>query len=251
MWANLIWCGKWKSCMMYHISNKNLLYLGKICPNILFWKFLRNFPGWTRYATMAIESCKKTRELPDRFSSLIGQKKYFWSIRSRQFKRFWKWLNKIKCPRARLDLTVNSHHEHFIDPTNCPWVSEDGDQYHVVIRHLLFLPSSVMILLSFLSCFLVPCVYFIAWLRLSLNYNQFRVLQAVDSLNVKHELWSKRVTQLISCSVSRRHSKRYFLVCHLKIVFYFLHKLKGVVTSLDALMAVRFRRYWGSNNDSK
>ena len=27
---------------------------------------------------------------------------------------------------ARLDLTVNFHHEHFIDPTNCPWVSEDG-----------------------------------------------------------------------------------------------------------------------------
>ena len=27
---------------------------------------------------------------------------------------------------ARLDLTVNSHHEHFIDPTNCPWVSEDA-----------------------------------------------------------------------------------------------------------------------------
>ena len=25
-----------------------------------------------------------------------------------------------------LDLKVNFHHEHFIDPTNCPWVSEDG-----------------------------------------------------------------------------------------------------------------------------
>ena len=33
---------------------------------------------------------------------------------------------KSKCPGARLDLTVNFHHEHFIDPTNCPWVSEDG-----------------------------------------------------------------------------------------------------------------------------
>ena len=31
-------------------------------------------------------------------------------------------------------------------------------------------------------------------------------------------------------------SKRYFLVCHLKIVFYFLHELsKGVVTSLDGI----------------
>ena len=34
---------------------------------------------------------------------------------------------KSKCPGARLDLTVNFHHEHFIDPTNCPWVSEDGN----------------------------------------------------------------------------------------------------------------------------
>ena len=25
-----------------------------------------------------------------------------------------------------LGFTVNLHHEHFIDPTNCPWVSEDG-----------------------------------------------------------------------------------------------------------------------------
>ena len=30
------------------------------------------------------------------------------------------------CPGARLDLTVNFRHEHFIDPTNCPWVSEDA-----------------------------------------------------------------------------------------------------------------------------
>ena len=30
------------------------------------------------------------------------------------------------CPGARLDLTVNVHHAHFIDPTNCPWVSEDA-----------------------------------------------------------------------------------------------------------------------------
>ena len=26
---------------------------------------------------------------------------------------------------VRGDLTVNFHHEHFIDPTNCSWVSED------------------------------------------------------------------------------------------------------------------------------
>ena len=38
----------------------------------------------------------------------------------------WNWFGKSKCPGARLDLIVNFHHEHFIDPTNCPWVSEDG-----------------------------------------------------------------------------------------------------------------------------
>ena len=32
----------------------------------------------------------------------------------------------MRSRRARLDLTENFHHEHFIDPTNCPWVSEDG-----------------------------------------------------------------------------------------------------------------------------
>ena len=67
-------------------------------------------------------SCKRTRESPGSFSSLIGQKK----IRSRQFKRFWNWFGKSKCLGARLDLTVNFQHEPFIDPINCPWVSEDG-----------------------------------------------------------------------------------------------------------------------------
>ena len=37
-----------------------------------------------------------------------------------------EWIAPSKCPGARLDLTVNFHHEHFIAPTNCPWVSEDG-----------------------------------------------------------------------------------------------------------------------------
>ena len=32
----------------------------------------------------------------------------------------------LKGRRARLDLTVNFHHEQFIDPSNCPWVFEDG-----------------------------------------------------------------------------------------------------------------------------
>ena len=57
------------------------------------------------------------------------QKFFLWPIRSGQFKRFWNWFGKSKCPGARLDLTVNFHHGHFIDPTNCPWVSEDGSVY--------------------------------------------------------------------------------------------------------------------------
>ena len=32
----------------------------------------------------------------------------------------------LKGRRARLDLTVNFQHEQFIDPSNCPWVFEDG-----------------------------------------------------------------------------------------------------------------------------
>ena len=207
-------CSRAKGC--------NFCGLLTFCSETFLGKLWRNCGDrWGKLSCV-----RKHKSHPAASLRWLARKNFFWPIRSRQFKRFWNWFGKSKCPGARLDLTENFHHEHFIDPTNCPWVSEDGDQYHVVIRHLLFLPSSVMILLSFLSCFLVPCVYFIAWLRLSLNYNQFRVLQAVDSFNVKHELWSKRVMQLISCSVSRRHSKRYFLVCHLKIVFYFLHELK-------------------------
>ena len=71
--------------------------------------------------------CKKTSESPGCSSSLIGQKNiFFWPIRSGQFKHFWNWFGKSKCPGARLDITVNFHHGHFIDPPNCPWVSEDG-----------------------------------------------------------------------------------------------------------------------------
>ena len=66
-------------------------------------------------------SCKKTRESPGCFSLLI----FFSPIRSRQFKHFWNWSGKSKCPGAHLDLTVNFHHKHSIVPTNCPWVSED------------------------------------------------------------------------------------------------------------------------------
>ena len=71
-------------------------------------------------------SCKETQESPGRFFYADWpEKKFFWPIRSRQFKRLWNWFGKSKCPGARLNLTENFHHEHFIDPTNCHWVSED------------------------------------------------------------------------------------------------------------------------------
>ena len=51
-----------------------------------------------------------------------------------------------------------------------------------------------------------------------------RVLHAVDSLNVKHELRSKKVKPFILYHSDI--SKRYFLVCHLKVMFNNLHELK-------------------------
>ena len=71
-------------------------------------------------------SCKKTSKSL-LFADQLARKTFLWPIRSGQFKRFWNWFGKSKYPGARLDLTVNFHHGHFIDPTNCPWVSEDGD----------------------------------------------------------------------------------------------------------------------------
>ena len=91
--------------------------------NILFW----NFPRKTIPVERATQqwrsirkttSCKKTPESPGCSSSLTGQKK----IRSRQFKRFWNWFGKSKCPGSLLNLIVNFHHEHFIVPTSCPYL---------------------------------------------------------------------------------------------------------------------------------
>ena len=48
--------------------------------------------------------------------SLIGQKMIFWPIRSGQFKRFWNWFGKSKCPGSIFN-TANFHNGHFIDLT--------------------------------------------------------------------------------------------------------------------------------------
>ena len=103
----------------------------------------RNFP--IKSATQTWRSmrkttlCKKTREAPGCFSSLIGEKKKnFWPIRSGQFKRFWNWFGESKCPGARLDLTVNFYYEHFIDPTNRSRDLRGWCVVYIVLLHQLF-----------------------------------------------------------------------------------------------------------------
>ena len=65
-----------------------------------------------------------------------------------------------------------------------------------------------------------------------IQYKRFRVvLHAVDSLNVKHELRSKKIIKAILYHADI--SKRYFSVCYLKIVFYFLYELKQRSRSSD------------------
>ena len=67
-------------------------------------------------------SCKKRSESPGCSSLLI----FLWPIRSREFERFWNWFVKRECPGALPFLVVNFHHEHYVVPTSCPWVSDDG-----------------------------------------------------------------------------------------------------------------------------
>ena len=64
-----------------------------------------------------------------------------------------------------------------------------------------------------------------------IQYNRFRVvLHAVDSLNVKHVNYDRKNKAIL---YHADISKRYFSVCHLKIVFYFLHELKERSRSSD------------------
>ena len=124
------------------------------------------------------------------------------------------------------------------------------------VSETLFSPSTVMILLVFLSCLLffffrslrtkgffsikgnccvfelsVPCVYLfhcVIATEFELQPVQSTAASSWYSLNVKHA-WitiekSKAILSAILYHVDI--SKRYFLVCHLKIAFYFLHELK-------------------------
>ena len=68
-------------------------------------------------------SCKKTSESPGCASSLISQKKFF-SRQSEAGNSNASGTGSVSSG-ARLDLIVNFQHGHFIDPTECPWVSED------------------------------------------------------------------------------------------------------------------------------
>ena len=53
---------------------------------------------------------------------------------------------------TRLDLTVNFHHEHFIDPTNCPWVSEDD------FSDTRSLINDDTLVISFINSILIPTI---------------------------------------------------------------------------------------------
>ena len=99
-------------------------------------------------------------------------------------------------------------------------------------------------LLSKLLCFWsVPCVYLFhrvtaivldCWLATDLD--SFRVLHAVDSLNVKHELRFNSKAILYHVRLYLTVFLWLSFVCQLKIVFYFLHELRQrVVTSLDGI----------------
>ena len=69
-------------------------------------------------------------------------------------------------------------------------------------------------IIVFFNC--VPCVYlFHCVIATEFDYEitTFRVLHAVDSLNVKHELRSKKVNQSVSC----RHFQTIFLRLPLEI----------------------------------
>ena len=99
-------------------------FLEKLSPlnalrNNLQWRSIRK-----------TKSCKKTPESPDCSSSLTGQEK----IRSRQFKRFWNWFGKSKCPGSLLKLIVNFDLEHSIVPTSCPYNSEDSLKETLLMR---------------------------------------------------------------------------------------------------------------------
>ena len=67
-------------------------------------------------------------------------------------------------------------------------------------------------------------------------------LHAVESLNVKHESRSKKIRAVL---YHADISKRYFWVCHLKIVFYFWHELKQRSRSSD----VTGRHLWPVDSD--
>ena len=71
-------------------------------------------------------SCKKTSESPGCSSSLIGQKTIF-SGQSEAGHSTASGTGSVRVIAQGLVSILHFHHGHFIDPTNCPWVSEDGN----------------------------------------------------------------------------------------------------------------------------
>ena len=111
--------GVFVSCS--HAKGCNFCGLSTFCSKTFLDK-LSAFDPLHNYGDRWGKLCRVRKHESHPAASLrwLARKDFFWPIRSRQFKRFWNWFGKSKCPGARLDLTVNFHHEHFIDPTKCP-----------------------------------------------------------------------------------------------------------------------------------
>ena len=125
-------CSRVKACNFSGFVNiSSETFLEKLSP----LNELRNYGDWWE----KLRPVRKHQSHPAAPLRWLARKIFFWPIRSGQFKRFWNW---SKCPGARLDLTVNFHHGHFIDPTNCPWVSEDVRQPKIttMANHVTFAP---------------------------------------------------------------------------------------------------------------
>ena len=98
-------CSRVKACNFSgFVNTSSETFLEKLSP----LNELRDYGNWW-------EKLRPVRKPVTRL--LLWPEIFFWPIRSGQFKCLWNWFGKSKCRGARLDVTVNFHHGHFIDPT--------------------------------------------------------------------------------------------------------------------------------------
>ena len=119
--------------LKFAISSTSLNFSLKISSQIFPLKGPRNCSDW-RGKQLRVRRHQSRPAGPLRW---LGRKIFFCPIKSGDFKRFWNWFGKSNCPGVRLVLTVNFRprptfaHENPCYPTNCPWVSEDGQDLGV------------------------------------------------------------------------------------------------------------------------